>query len=661
MEGESPTAAPAESMPLSGTDKEIAMRFPFRSAGRRRRRSARTASVLLSVGLIVTAFVPSAAAEEITAVIDLPRIGHQPCVQGYAGPFRCDNVDLMTFLPMVDIGGGPGSIYGGPGNDVWGWTDPVTGKEWVIAGRSNGAAFIDISDPQNPVFVADMPTPGNNELHSDMKVYRDHVYIVKDGANNGIAVVDMRRLRDIDYADAPVTIEPDTVYTQISNAHDIAINEDTGFAYALGATGGAIGQRANVVTVDAPSSGAGTYQATGANFGPAPSAAGVSGAIVLVDDGAGGTLACDPLVGFPAGAIAIADRGTCSFTIKAANAQAAGAVGLIVVQSTSGNPTTMGGSDPTITIPSVMISRNDGDAIKAGLPATGTVSANPNSNSCDGGGLHMVDINDPANPVFAGCFDDDGYTHDAQCVTYHGPDETYVGRELCFNANPSSPGVVDAVTIVDVTDKSNPVLVGKVFQGEPNTYSHQGWLTPDHRYFLHDDESDNGSSSQGIQGRTRTRVFDVTDLENPALFAVYHHPTNAPAHNLYTRGRYMYNSNYIDGLRVVDISKIDHPSDTILEQTPDGVDHTGLREVACFDTDPFRDDMGVFPNGRTAWGASWSNYPYFESGVVAVSGLDGLFLVKPRLGFDAASPAAAGKNPPTGNAGGNNSTHCLAD
>jgi hypothetical protein len=123
----------------------------------------------------------------------------------------------------------------------------------------------------------------------------------------------------------------------------------------------------------------------------------------------------------------------------------------------------------------------------------------------------------------------------------------------------------------------------------------------------------------------------------------------------------MYNSNYIDGLRVVDISKIDHPSDTILEQTPDGVDHTGLREVACFDTDPFRDDMGVFPNGRTAWGASWSNYPYFESGVVAVSGLDGLFLVKPRLGFDAASPAAAGKNPPTGNAGGNNSTHCLAD
>ncbi|HEX6208811.1 MAG TPA: choice-of-anchor B family protein, partial [Actinomycetota bacterium] len=604
----------------------------------------------------------NAAQEEIDEVADLPRIGHRPCIQGLAGPFPCHMVDLMTFLPMDDIGGGPGSIYGGPGNDVWGWTDPETHAEWIIAGRSNGTSFIDASDPKNPVFVADLPAHGVTELHSDMKVYRGHAYIVKDGPGNGIQVFDLTRLRDIDYGDAPVTVDADAVYEEISNAHDIAINEDTGFAYALGATGGAIGQLANVVTIDAPSSAAGTYQAAGANFGPAPDATGVSGDVVLVSDGVGTTTdACQPLVGFPAGSIALVDRGACNFTVKANNAQAAGAAAMIVANNVGTNPFTMGGSDPSITIPSVMISLADGNTIKAGLPASGTVSSNPEANPCDRGGLHMVDIRDPKNPTYAGCFDDDGYTHDGQCVVYRGPDERYQGRELCFAANPSSPGVGDAVTIVDVTDKSNPVLVGKVFEGEPNTYSHQGWLTPDHRYFLHDDESDNGGSSQAIQGRTRTRVFDVTDLENPFLQAVYHHPTRAPAHNLYTRGRYMYNAHYIDGLRIVDITKIDHPGDEFLAQTPSAPDHQGLYEVGCFDTDPFRNDMGVFPNGRTAWGGSWSNYPYFKSGVVVVSGFDGLFLVKPRLGVPAESPPAQGKNPPTGNAGGNSTNVCLPD
>jgi len=355
------------------------------------------------------------------------------------------------------------------------------------------------------------------------------------------------------------------------------------------------------------------------------------------------------------------DRGGCNFTVKANNAQDAGAVAMIVANNAGGAPFTMGGTDPGIAIPSVMISLDDGNTIKAGLPASGTVSTNPEAHPCDGGGLHMVDIRDPKNPTFAGCFDDDGYTHDVQCVIYHGPDVRYQGRELCFAANPSSPVVGDALTIVDVTDKSNPVLVGKVFEGEPNTYSHQGWLTPDHRYFLHDDESDNGASSAAIPGRSRNRVFDVTDLENPFLQSVYHGETRAPVHNLYTRGRYMYNANYIDGLRIVDITKIDHPGDEFAPETPSAPDHQGLYEVACFDTDPFRNDTGVFTNGttRTAWGGSWSNYPYFRSGVVVVSGFDGLFLVKPRLGVPAASPPGAGKNPPTGNRGGSKSNVCL--
>jgi hypothetical protein len=56
--------------------------------------------------------------------------------------------------------------------------------------------------------------------------------------------------------------------------------------------------------------------------------------------------------------------------------------------------------------------------------------------------------------------------------------------------------------------------------------------------------------------------------------------------------------------------------------------------------------MGVFSDGRTAWGGSWSNYPFFSSGVVAVSGFDGLFLVRPRVPFDADVPPGATKRPP---------------
>lgn len=487
------------------------MSFPLQVPVRLRGGGALAAVLLLAAGLLSGVWASEARASlaesgsaaasadpqkwDVDSVADLPQIFQRPCVKGFAGPFRCNRVDLLSFLPMDDIGGGPGSIYGGPGNDVWGWTDPVkTHREWVIAGRSNGTSFIDITRSRRPVFVANLPSHGATELHSDIKVYKNHAFIVKDGRDNGIQVFDLTRLRDINYKDAPVTVEPDAVYEGISNAHDIAINEDTGFAYAVGATRDV-----------------------------------------------------------------------------------------------------------------------------AGVPP------------CHAGGLHIVDIRDPKNPTYAGCFDDDGYTHDVQCVVYHGPDVSYQGRELCFAANPSSPGVGDALTIVDVTDKSNPVLVGKVFEGEPNTYSHQGWLTEDHRYFLHDDESDNGSSSSAIQGRTRTRVFDVTDLEDPFLQSVYHGETRAPAHNLYTRDQYMYNANYIDGLRIVDLTDIDEPGDEYAPETPSAPDHQGLQEVACFDTDPFRNDMGVFPNGRTAWGGSWSNYPYFESGVVVVSGFDGLFLVRPKL------------------------------
>jgi choice-of-anchor B domain-containing protein len=210
-------------------------------------------------------------------------------------------------------------------------------------------------------------------------------------------------------------------------------------------------------------------------------------------------------------------------------------------------------------------------------------------------GLHMIDINDPKSPTFAGCFADDGYTHDTQCVMYEGPDEAHHGKEICVSSNE------DHVAVVDVTDKANPQRLGEV-RYEQTAYTHQGWFTEDQAYFLVGDELD----EQDHRIPTRTLILDLTDLDNPSLVGEHLHDTPSIDHNMYTLDGLVYQSNYTAGLRVLD--------------TVDVADGT-LTEVAYFDTYPENDDA-VF-NG------TWSNYPYFDSGTIAVSGIDeGLFLLR---------------------------------
>jgi len=202
-------------------------------------------------------------------------------------------------------------------------------------------------------------------------------------------------------------------------------------------------------------------------------------------------------------------------------------------------------------------------------------------------GLHIIDVRDPARPAYAGCFDADGYTHDSQCVVYRGADEAYRNREICFNSNE------DTLTIVDVTDKKAPQLLSRTtYPG--SAYTHQGWLTDDHSLFLVDDEID----EQKFKTKTRTHVFNEGT-------------TTAIDHNLYILGRYAYQSNYRSGLRVLDIS---HAATATMQ------------EVGYFDVYPV-DDLPNF-NG------TWSNYPFFKSGVVVVSGIEqGLFVLRPKTNF----------------------------
>jgi choice-of-anchor B domain-containing protein len=336
-------------------------------------------------------------------------------------------------------------------------------------GRQDGTSFVDVTDPENPVLVGQLPktegAPGST--WRDIKVYKDHAFIVADGAeDHGMQVFDLTRLRSA--SNAPVTFTPETTYHNMHSAHNIVINEDTGFAYTVG-------------------------------------------------NSAGGEMC--------------------------------------------------------------------------------------------GGGLHMVDIRDPKNPQFAGCFSDPttgrsktGYTHDAQCVLYHGPDEDYRGREICFGSNET------ALSIADVTEKSSPHAIAMAEY--PNVgYTHQAWLTEDHRYLFMDDELD---EMNGLVDHTRTLIWDVSDLDDPILAKEFFNPnTISSDHNQYVVGDKVYQSNYVTGLRVLDISDIQE-----------------THEVGFFDTVPYGTDGPRFDG-------SWSNYPFFKSGVIVVtSGDEGLFLLKYRPAGD---------------------------
>ena len=377
------------------------------------------------------------------------------CEEDVAAGFECSDVDIVSFVPIKDLGGSRGTRV----NDIWGWTDPQTDKEYAIIGRTDGTSFVDLSNPSQPVYVGDLPmTPGSQtSIWRDMKVYKDHAYIVADAANqHGIQVFDLTRLRD--RSTVPATYESDFIYDGIASAHNIVINEESGFGYAVG--------------------------------------------------------------------------------------------------SSSGGET------------------------------------------C-GGGLHMVNLETPSRPEFAGCFADPstgrsgtGYSHDAQCVMYSGPDEEYQGKEICMSSNET------ALSIADVTDKANPIGISTATY--PNVaYTHQGWLTEDQRYFYLNDE---GDEPAGTVAGTRTLVWDVTDLDDPILVNEHIAETTTTDHNLYVRGDTMYQSNYGSGLRILDISDPVNPT-----------------EVGFIDTTPY------------GGGGSWSNYPYFKSGIIIMTSMsEGLFVVKAR-------------------------------
>ena len=371
--------------------------------------------------------------------------GQTPCINGFAGEFPCNNYDLLSHVPVSTLAN---SIGNPEGSDVWGWTDPDTGKEYAIAAMTNSTAFVDITDPINPIFWGRLNSNAGNNYWRDVKIYGNYAFIVADNVgNHGVQVFDLTRLRDTNQ-----TEEPDLIYDEVTSCHNIIINETSAIAYLLG---------------------------------------------------------CN------------------------------------------------------------------------------TFSGGPN----------FIDISDPLNPVNLGGYATDGYTHDAQVVTYSGPDTDYTGKEILVGSNENK------VVILDVTDKSNVIKVSE-FDYSQIGYTHQGWFTEDQRYFLLGDEED--ELDFGIN--TRTLVFDFQDLDNPIQINTYLGPSSAIDHNGYVKGTDFFMASYRAGMRVLDISNI-------------GSENNQLTEIGYFDTYP--------TNNETAFNGAWSVYPYFASGSIIINDIErGLFVIR---------------------------------
>ena len=89
------------------------------------------------------------------SVICFISFAQTPCENGFAGSFPCEGFDLQSQIPLS-------TMNSTRANDSWGWTDPLDGKEYAIFCLIEGTAFIDISDPINPIYLGKIPTENSS-------------------------------------------------------------------------------------------------------------------------------------------------------------------------------------------------------------------------------------------------------------------------------------------------------------------------------------------------------------------------------------------------------------------------------------------------------------------------------------------------------------------
>jgi len=242
-------------------------------------------------------------------------------------------------------------------------------------------------------------------------------------------------------------------------------------------------------------------------------------------------------------------------------------------------------------------------------------------------GIYAFNLSNPLAPKLELEGSQFGYSHDAQIVIYNGPDQDHIGKEIYFGSNE------DRVDIVDVTNKLEPKLIGTFLYD--HQYTHQSWLTEDHKYALLGDEVDETTGPPNydllVDAKTRTIIIDLTDLDDPKPHYDYFAQTKAIDHNGYVKGTEFFLASYTEGLRVLDILNIDQKniSEVGFFNTYYTDNHSGVvgKTSSTKWSDP-GDHIGKKGESE-AFNGAWSVYPYFKSENIIISDINsGLFIVK---------------------------------
>ncbi len=161
------------------------------------------------------------------AICTLPAMAQTPCVNGFAGPYPCSNIDLMAHRTMAQLGSNTNVA------DLWGWTDPLTGKEYAIVGCRTGTSFVDVSSPASPVLIGFLPSHNNvASLWRDVDTHGNWCFVGSEAAGHGLQVFDLTRLRNV--ASPPQTFTADARFAGFGNSHTIHADKTEPFVYAVG-------------------------------------------------------------------------------------------------------------------------------------------------------------------------------------------------------------------------------------------------------------------------------------------------------------------------------------------------------------------------------------------------------------------------------------------
>ncbi len=126
-------------------------------------------------------------------------------------------------------------------NDIWGWTSPA-GEEYALIGTGDGMSIVRVTDPANPEFLGQLPTPSMfANLWGDVATYDtpsgSFAYFVTEADGTGVQILDLDQLDALPpAANTSVQIPATAIWEEggYESAHNIYINQASGFAYIAG-------------------------------------------------------------------------------------------------------------------------------------------------------------------------------------------------------------------------------------------------------------------------------------------------------------------------------------------------------------------------------------------------------------------------------------------